>query len=96
MSKNKKEFDNRGTAEDTTVFKEETKKVEDFEYTHNAFCAVWNETRKQYDMLTIRINSGSEEIKIERSQRKYDSLPRAMEETMRLTESEFLKKGRNR
>lgn len=62
------------------------------EYTDTAFCPVWNETFKRYDMLTIRINRNSEKCFVDkREPTRYDTEYRALDDLIKKVTNLFIK-----
>lgn len=94
MAKNKKVYDNRGTADDFDVEEAVVEQVltEEFVFTDTTYCPVWNEENKRYDMLTIRVHGPSGQTRISREPTRYDSKARAMHHLISLISSEFVKK----
>ena len=89
MTKNKKTVDKAPEIEYSEINEESGIAV--FEYDDTAYLPVWNETRKAYDMLLIRINVGSEQCVIERESTKYDSKHRALADVLSRYQDKFLK-----
>lgn len=101
MSKNKNKSVEEATKEvlekhANTFTKLAESEEQDKEALKNAdvtFCAVWNETRKHFDMLTIYLNGATEEVlKIERTQTRYDNKARAMYDMLTKVTEQSLKR----
>lgn len=61
-----------------------------FEYNATAYLPVWNETFSRYDMLLIRVNTATEECRIEREATKYDSEIRAQHDLVSRVNKDFM------
>lgn len=69
---------------------------DEIEYDLKTYVPVWNDTFKRYDMLTVYINSGSEQTKITREATRYDSEHRAHADVIKRLTDDFMKKGSRR
>lgn len=65
-----------------------------FQYDAEAFTVLRNEENGRFDLVTIKINSQTNEVALERENTRYDSISRAIMDIQVRMEQELTKRGK--